>query len=213
MNNSVINRLCISALDGRVHGCFDSSAYVKGFTSNVSPMVKSQVEVGSFITHINDRFVVGCTFSAVLQLLRQEKRPIKIRFERGCDENDDYAYKGEKPIQSVQSETSTIDLYSSSIQYLSNNIYINTTTHQLFTLRLLLLSSSYSILDNIKFILRRRAFIPTFTNGEWIVGHNIISQYPRKILYAQLIKVIPSLLEEDSLSSLFEVINSVLFLE
>ena len=70
----------MSAYDGRVHGCLDNSAYVKGVTDTISPMVRTQVELGSYITHVNDHFVVGNTFASVLQLLRQEKRPLKIRF-------------------------------------------------------------------------------------------------------------------------------------
>ena len=59
----------MSAFDGRVHGCLDNSAYVKGVTDTISPMVRTQVELGSYITHVNDHFVVGNTFASVLQLL------------------------------------------------------------------------------------------------------------------------------------------------
>lgn len=199
-------------MDGRVHGCLDSSAVVKGFTSTVSPIVKSQVEIGSYITHINDRFVVGCTFSAVLQLLRQEKRPLKIRFEKGCDENDEYAYNGDKPVQGIvesQKDQPLVDIYDSCIDYLSNNVMINQSTQQMMAMRLTLLSPSYSITDNIRFLLRRRAYIPTYINGEWTVNDSVISHYPRELLYKQLIAVIPTALEEDTLSSLLEIINAV----
>lgn len=188
---------------------------MKGFTSTVSPIVKSQVEIGSYITHINDRFVVGCTFSAVLQLLKQEKRPLKIRFERGVDENDEYAYKGEKPIRSLLESTKEdppVDIYSSSLQYLPNNVMINTANNQLVTMRLTLLSPSYSLMENIKFLLRRRSSIPTFTNGEFMVSKTVISQYPRDLLYQQLIQVIPTSLEQDTLGDLFKSINIVSFL-
>lgn len=204
-------RLSVSPLDGRVHGCLDSSAYVKGFTSTVSPIVKSQVEIGSYITHINDRFVVGCTFSAVLQLLRQEKRPLKIRFERGIDENDEYAYKGAKPVQSLleaHKEDPVVDIYDTALQHLSNNVMINTATNQLVTMRLTLLSPSYSTLDNIKFLMRRRSSLPTFTNGEFVVSNSVVSAYPRKLIYKQLIDTIPSSLEEDTLGSLFDHMNT-----
>ena len=175
-------------------------------------MVKSQVEIGSYITHINDNFVVGCTFSAVYQLMRQEKRPLKIRFEVGCDVNDEYAYKGSKPVVEVTQSTKEDgcpDIYSDNLQYLPNNMIIDKITNQLFTMRLTLISPSYSTLDNIKFILRRRSIIPSYTNGEYVVPINAITQYPREVIYRLLISMIPKALEEDTLTSLLELVNAV----
>ena len=99
-----IGRLFVSSLDGRVHGCLDNSGFVQGYAPTISPMVKSQVEIGSYITHIDGHLVIGNTFTSLLQLLRQEKRPIRIQFERGISPDDPYIYHGDSPILAVSEE-------------------------------------------------------------------------------------------------------------
>ena len=163
----------MNALDGRVHGCLDSSAFVKGYTDTISPMLRSQVEIGSYITHINDHFVVGNTFASVLQLLREEKRPLRIRFEQGRAVDDPYAYHGELPVTAV-SEVSEVErlsesLYDEEIHYLPNNVMIDSNHHAMVVMRLLLTMRSVSTIDNVRFLLRRRSVVPVYVNGEWIV--------------------------------------------
>ena len=176
----------MNALDGRVHGCLDSSAFVKGYTDTISPMLRSQVEVGSYITHINDHFVVGNTFASVLQLLREEKRPLRIRFEQGRAADDPYAYHGELPVTAV-SEVSEVErlsesLYDEGIHYLPNNVMIDSNHHAMLVMRLLLTMRSVSTIDNVRFLLRRRSVVPMYVNGEWVVEKQPISAYPRQLL-------------------------------
>lgn len=204
-------RLFVSAFDGRVHGCLDNSAYVKGVTDTISPMVRTQVELGSYITHVNDHFVVGNTFASVLQLLRQEKRPLKIRFERGLVQEDDpYCYKGEKPVLEVVEERAmTEELYSNQVTWLLNNMMIDTQRGLLVTMRVLLLEHSTSVVDNVRFLLRRRSLVPVSVNRAWTLQDTPITQYPRALILEILRKEMATLLERGQLSALFEVLNNV----
>lgn len=201
----------MSAFDGRVHGCLDNSAYVKGVTDTISPMVRTQVELGSYITHVNDHFVVGNTFASVLQLLRQEKRPLKIRFERGpVQEDDPYCYKGEKPVLEVVEERAmTEELYSNQVTWLLNNMMIDTQRGLLITMRVLLLEHSASVVDNVRFLLRRRSLVPVSVNRAWTLQDTPITRYPRALILEILRKEMATLLERGQLSALFEVLNNV----
>lgn len=203
----------MNALDGRVHGCLDSSAFVKGYTDTISPMLRSQVEVGSYITHINDHFVVGNTFASVLQLLREEKRPLRIRFEQGRAADDPYAYHGELPVTAV-SEVSEVErlsesLYDEGIHYLPNNVMIDSNHHAMLVMRLLLTMRSVSTIDNVRFLLRRRSVVPMYVNGEWVVEKQPISAYPRQLLLELLVQTIPQVLQQNQLVDLFNVLNAV----
>ena len=203
----------MNALDGRVHGCLDSSAFVKGYTDTISPMLRSQVEIGSYITHINDHFVVGNTFASVLQLLREEKRPLRIRFEQGRAVEDPYAYHGELPVTAV-SEVSEVErlsesLYDEEIHYLPNNVMIDSNHHAMVVMRLLLTMRSVSTIDNVRFLLRRRSVVPVYVNGEWIVEKQPISAYPRQLLLELLVQTIPQVLQQNQLVDLFNVLNAV----
>lgn len=203
----------MNALDGRVHGCLDSSAFVKGYTDTISPMLRSQVEIGSYITHINDHFVVGNTFASVLQLLREEKRPLRIRFEQGRAVEDQYAYHGELPVTAV-SEVSEVErlsesLYDEEIHYLPNNVMIDSNHHAMVVMRLLLTMRSVSTIDNVRFLLRRRSVVPVYVNGEWIVEKQPISAYPRQLLLELLVQTIPQVLQQNQLVDLFNVLNAV----
>ena len=203
----------MNALDGRVHGCLDSSAFVKGYTDTISPMLRSQVEIGSYITHINDHFVVGNTFASVLQLLREEKRPLRIRFEQGRAVEDPYAYQGELPVTAV-SEVSEVErlsesLYDEGIHYLPNNVMIDSNHHAMVVMRLLLTMRSVSTIDNVRFLLRRRSVVPVYVNGEWIVEKQPISAYPRQLLLELLVQTIPQVLQQNQLVDLFNVLNAV----
>ena len=203
----------MNALDGRVHGCLDSSAFVKGYTDTISPMLRSQVEIGSYITHINDHFVVGNTFASVLQLLREEKRPLRIRFEQGRAVDDPDAYHGEHPVTAV-SEVSEVErlsesLYDEGIHYLPNNVMIDSNHHAMVVMRLLLTMRSVSTIDNVRFLLRRRSVVPVYVNGEWIVEKQPISAYPRQLLLELLVQTIPQVLQQNQLVDLFNVLNAV----
>ena len=213
LRRSVDCRLFVDALDGRVHGCLDNSAFVKGYTATISPILRSQVEIGSYITHINDHFVVGNTFASVLQLLREEKRPLRIRFEQGHVVDDPYAYHGDSPIVEVSElsneEGVTDILYDDSTYYLPNNVMVDTRRHSILAVRLLLTMRTVSTIDNVRFLLRRRSVIPLCVNGEWVVEKQPISAYPRQLLLELLGNAIPHVLEQNELSALFDVLNTV----
>lgn len=200
----------MSEFDGRVHGCLDNSAYVKGVTDTISPMVRTQVEVGSYITHVNDHFVVGNTFASVLQLLRQEKRPLKIRFERGVVQDDPYCYHGEKPIlEVVEDRAMKEELYSSQVTWLLNNMMIDTQRGLLATMRVLLLERSTSVVDNVRFLLRRRSLVPVSLNKVWTVQDTPVTRYPRRLILEIIRKEMTTLLAQNQLGALFEVLNNV----
>lgn len=205
----------MNAMDGRVHGCLDSSAFVKGYTDTISPLLRSQVEIGSYITHINDHFVVGNTFASVLQLLREEKRPLRIRFEQGRATEDAYAYHGDVPVTAIpemsEVERLSESLYDEGIHYLPNNVMIDSNHHAMLVARLLLTMRSVSTIDNVRFLLRRRSVVPMFVNGEWVVEKQPFSAYPRQLLLELLVQTIPQVLQQNQLVELFDVLNAVRF--
>ena len=182
---------------------------MKGFTPTISPMVRSQVELGSYITHVNDHFVVGNTFASVLQLLRQEKRPLKIRFERGVATEDPYCYRGDKPILGVSEEKAVVELYSNNIAWLQNNMMVDKQTGTLMTIRVLLLEESSSVVENIRFLLRRRSQVPVSVTNGWTIQDSEISRYPRQMILEIIRKDMKTLLEQNQLGLLFEVLNNV----
>ena len=204
-----IGRLFVSSLDGRVHGCLDNSGFVQGYAPTISPMVKSQVEIGSYITHIDGHLVIGNTFTSLLQLLRQEKRPIRIQFERGISPDDPYIYHGDSPILAVSEEKEWEGcVYDECISYLHNNVLIDKSTGALLTVRILLLSKEEASLADIRFLMRRRSRIPVCVEGEWEIEDTPVTRYPRTLLLDVLRNRIPHLVEKGMLSQLFEVLNS-----
>lgn len=172
-------------------------------------MVRSQVEVGSYITHVNDHFVVGNTFASVLQLLRQEKRPLKIRFERGVATEDPYCYRGDKPVLEVSEEKAVVELFSNNIAWLQNNMMVDKQMGTLMTIRVLLLEESSSVVENIRFLLRRRSQVPVNVNKVWEIQDSEISRYPRQMILEIIRKDMKTLLEQNLLALLFEVLNNV----
>lgn len=204
-----IYRLFVSSLDGRIHGCLDNSGFVKGYAPTISPIVKSQVEIGSYITHVDDHLVVGNTFTSLLQLLRQEKRPIRIQFERGIPTDDPYTYHGDSPILAVSDEKEWEGcVYGDDISYLHNNVLIDKASGALLALRLLLLSKDEASLANARFLMRRRSHIPVCVGGEWDVEDTPITRYPRTLLLDVLRESIPRMLEKGSLNQLFDALNT-----
>lgn len=204
-------RLFVSPLDGRLHGCLDNSGFVKGFSPTISPIVRSQVEIGSYITHVDDQMVIGNTFANLLQLLSPAKRPIRIRFERGIPEEDSFLYRGATPIQGIVQLGGENgwkgSIYDPTLLHLPNNVLVDRTTGSLLALRLLLPSEETATVNRVRSLLRRRSRIPVFANGEWNVEDTEISKYPRELLKDILKAFIPRALETGQLAKLFEVLN------
>ena len=198
-------------MDGRLHGCFDNSGFVTGFTPTISPIVRSQVEIGSYITHVNDQLVIGNTFANLMQILGPGKRPIRIRFEHGVPEVDEFLYRGPTPIVRVEQlggEGSWKgSVYDPSVLHLSNNVLIDKAAGSLLSLQLLLPTAESLTVNEVCSLLRRRSRVPVFVNGEWQVDDTEISGYPRRLLKELLIHFIPRALESGHLPKLFEALN------
>ena len=94
-----IGRLFRGELDGRVHGCLDSSGCVREMAGVSSGM--AGVSPGDYLTHLNDHCVVGNSLASVTELIRTAGRPLKLRFERGVPASDPYLYRGDVPIVRV----------------------------------------------------------------------------------------------------------------
>ena len=198
-------------MDGRLHGCLDNSGFVTGFAPTISPIVRSQVEIGSYITHVNDQLVIGNTFANLMQILSSGKRPIRIRFEHGVPEMDEFLYRGPTPIVRVErlgEEGSWKgSVYDPNVLHLSNNVLIDKVAGSLLSLHTLLPTKDSITVNDVCSLLRRRSRVPVFVNGEWQVDDTEISGYPRKLLKELLIQFIPRALEAGQLPKLFEVLN------
>ncbi|KAK8796640.1 hypothetical protein WA588_000768, partial [Blastocystis sp. NMH] len=96
---STFPRLFRGELDGRVHGCLDSSGCVREMAGVSSGM--AGVSSGDYLTHLNDHCVVGNSLASVTELIRTAGRPLKLRFERGVPASDPYLYRGDVPIVRV----------------------------------------------------------------------------------------------------------------
>ena len=65
------------------------------------------------------------------------------------------------------------------------------------------------MVENIRFLLRRRSQVPVNVNKVWEIQDSEISRYPRQMILEIIRKDMKTLLEQNLLALLFEVLNNV----